>query len=194
MIRRLAAFVVCIAMLGTRPAAGQAATDSTPRLLLRLDGGSMNPDNPFTVTLAYGAHIGWQFTERQALFLRATRQELSFDIAGYPRDDLRRYLSVGYERYLGWEERYHQQFALRFAAGVAFRGPLSTAPFVSGGVSLRYPLSRRIAFLGTFEDALAALPTDTIQDCIHFDPCAIWRSGGKVQHNFGMFISVELRQ
>jgi hypothetical protein len=192
MIRHLVAFVLCIALVGTRPATCQTPVDSTRRLLLRLEGGSMNPDDPFTVTLAYGAQIGWQLNERNALFFHGSMQELSLDIAGYPRDDLRRYLSVGYERYLGQEDRYRQQFALRFGAGLAFRGDLGTAPFVSGGVAIRYALSRRFAFLGTFEDAIVALPTDTLQDC-RFDPCAVYRTGGKTQHNFGMFISLELR-
>jgi hypothetical protein len=184
MIPRIGALVAAVAMVTSTTATGQ--------LRLRLDGGSMNPDDPFAVTLAYGAQVGWRLSERDAWFFRVTWQQLSADLAGFPRDDLRRYLSLGYERYLGWEESHQRQFALRFGAGVAIRSPLKTAPFVSGGVSLRYPISTRFAFLATFEDALAALPTDTIADC-RYNPCLVWRSGGKAQHNFGMFISVELR-
>lgn len=190
--QRLALLLVSIA---TSPAISAAQSVQDPRrLALRLDGGSLNPDDPFTVTLAYGVQLGWQLTERSALFFGAMRQELSRDIQGFPQDDERTYVIAGFERYLGWEHIRRQRIGVRLAGGFAVRRPLKTAPFIAAGVVIRYPLSPSFAFVARVEDAVAFLPTDSATYCPFGPPCTTYRTGGKAQHNFGLFISAELRR
>lgn len=180
-----------VSLVLVRTAAAQSS-----HALLRLESGSLNPDDPFTVTLAYGAQVGWQFG-RHGLLLRATWQELSRDLYSYAApEDGRRYISLAYERLAArggnGEEPFRQHLLLRFEAGGVARAPWKTAAFGSLGVGLRYPLARKVAFVGSFEDRVVAIPKDTLPDC-GYDPCPAYTVGGKVQHNFGMFISVELR-
>ncbi len=182
-MRRFPIALLCVILARTAAAQGP---------IVRLEGGSLNPDDPFSVTLAYGGQVGWHFG-RHALLLRATWQELSRDLYSYAApENLRRYLSLVYERDPGWQEPYRQQLVVRLEAGGVARGAWSAAAFGAVGVGLRYPLGKKIAFLGSLEDRVVALPKDTLPDC-GYDPCPAYTVGGKVQHNFGMFISVELR-
>jgi hypothetical protein len=189
-MRRFTVALLSLALL--RSAGAQSPPPKSSHALVRLESGSLNPDDPFTVTLAYGAQVGWQFGPH-GLLLRATWQELSRDLYSYTApENGRRYVSLVYERHLGWDEPFHQQVVLRAEAGGVARRPWKTAAFGSLGLGLRYPVSPRIAFLGSIEDRMVGLPKDTLPDC-GYDPCPAYTVGGKLQHNFGMFISVELR-
>jgi hypothetical protein len=181
-MRRFPIAVLCVLFARTAPA----------QAIVRLESGSLTPDDPFKVTLAYGAQLGWQFG-RHGLLLRATWQDFSRDLFSYAApENGRRYLSLAYERRLGWDDPFRQQVVLRIEGGGVARGGWSSAAFGAVGVGLRYPIGHKIAFLGSFEDRVLALPKDTLPDC-GYDPCPAYTVGGNVQHNFGLFISVELR-
>ena len=189
-MRPLLAALLVLAL--ARGAAAQSEASLPSHAIVRLESGSLNPDDPFTVTLAYGAQLGWQFG-RHGLLLRATWQELSRDLYSYAAPEGgRRYVALAYERQLGFAQPFRQQLVLRLEGGGVGRAPWKAAAFGAVGVGLRYPVGRQIAFLGSFEDRMLALPKDTLPDC-GYDPCPAYTVGGKVQHNFGMFISVEFR-
>ena len=84
-----------------------------------------------------------------------------------------------------------QQYLLKLSGGLLVRGTtptfnadLSNALFLGAGLATRYPFSRHVAAVGTIEDDVAFIPSQTIDTT---------NVGGGVQHNLGLFVVVQWR-
>jgi hypothetical protein len=180
----------------TAPVAGQAPGDpatSAPRGLLRLQAGTLNPDDPFNATLALGASAGFEWNERRALVISYVRQSEN----GNEGEDIaargRGFLTVAVEWGFTFEEQRRQQYRARLGAGALFRSAgLTTAPVIEAGLTIRYTLLPRLAVVGVLGDHLAFLPRDEIVVCSG-STCQTYVAGDKYQHNFGGLVGLEWR-
>jgi len=180
--------------------------------------GTLAPNDPFVVTLAFRTSAGINLGGQNALTLEYSRQSanrtLGNDVGMYARQ------LVG----LSWQHAFHDvfsdpelkklQYLVRLGGGALIRGTfpdavgdqdLRNAAFADVGVVIRYPLSARVAAIGTVEDAIAFLPAETVQSY-----CTT-QGGGRVcypdggptyfsidrpastQHNLGVVLSMQLR-
>jgi len=126
---------------------------------------------------------------------------------------------------IAWQHAFHdvfsdqepmaQQYLLRVSGGAIFRGTfpaavgdqnLRNAPYVDVGFVIRYPFSSRIAAVGTVEDAIGFLPSETVSSyCMNDDNNVVlcYPEGGsqyytfelptRTQHNFGVLVTAPLR-
>lgn len=162
---------------------------------LELGAGSLSPDDPFYAVLSFRGSAGWILSHRDALSIDYTRQSksrsTSEDLGKYARQFLGVAWQHSFREAFYDDERHQQQYLFKLSGGLLVRGKspsysedLSNALFLGAGVAIRYPLSSRIAAVGTLEDDLAFIPRQTIDST---------RVGGVVQHNFGLFVVVQWR-
>lgn len=183
-------------VLGTAsPLTAQASTDSTGRtqeLFVRIEAGSLSPDDPLRVNLTVGGGFGWQRGEHGALLLRYLRQSQNTagtDVGRHARS----LLTVNWEHAFGTAALFRRQFLLRVGGGAVFRYLLRTAPVIDAGLEVRYPLTRRWSLLANIEDGVAALPSQVVRVCDSGMNCTVFAFDRKLEHNFGLIVSGEWR-
>ena len=179
--------------------------DSAPgrAVLLRVAVGSLNPDDPFTTTLAYAVSAGVEWGGRKALLLRVVRQSSNRSFGFDVKERARTFITIDGE-IARWPFAPHeQQIRLRLGLGVLLRpGPDPTAFVTSGGVSIRYEIARRLSFVGQLEDDFGRLPRKDYQGCGTASSgtygagatCEAIVTGGGWQHNFGLIVALEYRR
>ena len=176
------------------PALSLAAQDN--RLLFELGAGSLSPEDPFYAVLTFRGSVGWILSHRDALAIDYTRQSksrsTSEDLGKYARQFLGFAWHHSFRDAFYDDEQHQQQYLFKLSGGLLIRGQapnygladLSNAFFLGAGLAIRYPLSRHIAAVGTIEDDIAFIPTQTL------DSTTV---GGDAQHNFGLFVMVQWR-
>ncbi|HKA60126.1 MAG TPA: hypothetical protein VKD28_16025 [Gemmatimonadales bacterium] len=207
----LARFVLFLLVTPALPAEAQ-------RALFEAGVGTLAPDDPFLVTLAFRASAGINFGGQNALTLEYSRQSanrtLGNDVGKYARQ------LVG----LAWQHAFGDvfsdpepkklQYLMRLGGGALIRGTfpaavgdqdLRNAAFADAGVVIRYPLSARVAAIGTVEDAIAFLPAETVQSycTMQGGGMVCYPEGGSsyftidrpatTQHNLGVVLSMQVR-
>jgi hypothetical protein len=185
---------------------------------LELGAGTLSPDDPFSATLAMRAALGYVVGGRNAVAFEYLRQSAN----GSEGEDLgkfaRHLIGFTWQHALGNafmdQDRMKQQYLIRLGGGILRPGTfpeaveddrLATATFVDLGVVIRYPFSSRIALVGTIEDAVAFLPTQSVRSyCGKVNgvfTCyprggpdhVVVKIEGRAQHNFGVFATLQLR-
>jgi len=184
--------VACCLMLFA--AAGRAQQPSPGGVvLLRFDAGMLNPDDPTKADLAAGASFGWSPGGANSFFARYLHQGAYQDAGLYVFGHARHFLLVQWEHDFEPARLYRRQFSSRLGLGILSSHYWSTALVVSGGMTLRYPMSGRVALVAGVEDNLAVLPyRSCFPDGSGGSSCFNPPMGG-LQHNFGLLASVEWR-
>ena len=183
--------------------AGAQEPDSTPgrTVLLRLATGSLNPDDPFTTTFAWGVSAGVEWGARKALLLRVVRQSHNRSFGFDVKERARTIITLDGE-IARWPFALHeQQIRLRLGLGVLLRpGPDPTAFITSGGVAIRYEVIPHLSFVGQLEDNFGHLPRRNYEGCgtVYASvgkggTCESTITGGTWQHNFGLIVALEFR-
>ncbi len=179
--------------------------DSAPgrAVLLRLAVGSLNPDDPFTTTFAWGMSAGVEWGARRALLLRVVRQSSNRSFGFDLKERARTFVTIDGE-IARWPYALHeQQIRLRLGLGVMVRpGPDPTAFVTSGGVAIRYEVVPHLSFVGELEDDLGRLPRKDYEGCGRTTSgtygaggtCEGIVTGGGWQHNFGLIVALEYRR
>jgi hypothetical protein len=146
--------------------------------------------------LTFRGSTGLILSHRDALAIDYTRQSKSRstgdDLGKYARQFLGVAWHHSFQEAFYDDETHQQQYLFKLSGGLLVRGTtpnygvadLSNAFFVGAGLAIRYPLSRHIAAVGTIEDDIAFIPSQTI-DSTNF--------AGGPQHNFGLFVVVQWR-
>jgi len=199
-------------VLALAPALPLAAQDH--RALLELGVGTLSPDDPFSAILSLRGSAGWVLSHRNAISLDYTRQSgnrsTSEDLGDYARQFLGFSWHHSFREAFYDDETHQQQYFLKITAGMLTRGltrdldpvqDLSNALFTGAALSIRYPLSARIAAVGTLEDDVAFIPDQTMETRCNAVDCYPTGSGqfytfdvdGTVQHNFGLFVVFQWR-
>ena len=211
MVRTIGALALVLVVAPS--AAAQAG-----RPFVELGVGTLAPNDPFVVTLAFRASAGWELGGQNAVVVEYSRQSvnrtLGNDFGKYARS------LVG----LTWQHAFHDvfsdpepkklQYLVRLGGGTVVRGTfpeavgdddLRNAPFVDVGVVIRYPLSGRFAAVGTVEDAVAFLPAETVRSycAMQNGQMLCYPNPGpdfytvdrpaSTQHNLGVVLSMQLR-
>jgi len=183
-------------VLGTASSlTAQASIDSTGRphkQLVRIEAGSLNPDDPLRINLAVALSVGWQAGARGAVLLRYIRQSQNRAGTSVGRH-ARSLLMVNWEHAFGTAALFRRQILFRVGSGAVFRYQLSTAPVIGGGVEVRYGLTPRWSLLANIEDVVAALPSQVIRVCDSNMSCTVFAFDRKTEHNFGLIVSGEWR-
>ena len=175
-------------------AAGRAQQPSPGGVvLLRFDAGMLNPDDPTKADLAAGASVGWSPGGANSFFARYLHQSAYQDAGLYVFGHPRHFLLIQWEHDFEPARLYRRQFSSRLGLGILNSHYWSEALVVSGGMTLRYPLSGRVALVAGVEDNLAVLPyRSCFPDGSGGSSCFTPPMGG-LQHNFGLLASVEWR-
>lgn len=172
-------------------------------LLIRLATGSLNPDDPFTTTFAWGVSAGVEWGGRRALLLRVVRQSSNRSFGFDVKQRARTFITIDGEIARWPFARHEQQVRLRLGLGVLLRpGPDPTAFIASGGVAIRYEVVPRLSFVGQLEDDFGRLPRKDYQGCGTAisstygagGTCEAIVTGGGWQHNFGLIVALEWRR
>jgi hypothetical protein len=194
-----------------------ALAAQTNRPFVEIGAGTLAPNDPFTVTLALRASAGWLFGGRNAVTLDYTRQSA---VRGHDSNDLGKYARdfLG----IGWQHAFQDvfsdpepktlQYLVRLSGGAILRGTfpeavegqnLRNAPFVGGGVVIRYPVSSRVIAVGSVEDAVGFLRAETVQSYCNPQNGVCYPQGGPdyftvdvaptTQHNLGVILTLQLQ-
>jgi hypothetical protein len=212
LVKTLTTLVGCILLV---PRLGAQAN----RPFVEVGAGTLAPNDPFVVTLALRASAGWVLGGQNAVTIDYTRQSAP---KGHSGNDLGKYA----RSFLGiaWQHALHDvfsdpepetlQYLVRLSGGTILRGTfpeavkdqkLRNAPFVGLGLVIQYPLSSRVAAVGSVEDAIGFLPAETVQsycsDQTGYTLC--YPQGGpdyytidlpnKTQHNLGVVLTMQFR-
>jgi hypothetical protein len=189
LVRRLSVVLVAV----FTPAVALAAQDNP--IWLELGAGSLSPVDPLTAILTFRGSVGWILSHRDALSIDYTSQSrsrgTSEDLGKYPRQFVSFSWQHAFQEAFFDEDTKQQQYLFKLSGGLLVRGTtpnfnadLSNALFLGAGLAIRYPFSPHIAAVGTIEDDVAFIPSQTI-DTTNF--------GGGVQHNLGLFVVVQWR-
>jgi hypothetical protein len=128
------------------------------RPLFRLEAGALNPDALDAATMCFGLGAGVAWRGRTMLLARFLRQSQNAnsgaDVGRHARD----LFSLLLERTSGPAVTRRRQYLFRIGAGVMHRFRLPAAAVGTAGLGIRYPVSRDITLVASFEDDVAALP------------------------------------
>jgi hypothetical protein len=192
---RASAVTGFLSLAATVPVLVSAQLDLGP--IVRPEAGMLNAGDPLQVTLAYGGGVGWDLDPSNALLVRYVRQSQNRNSGADIGRNARGFLTANWEHAFGPSERYHRQAVIRVGAGALFRNPLKTAPVVSASAGARYPVHRRVAFVGSIEDDIGILPHQDVQSCAGFAPgppaCTTYTYVARLQRNFGFLVAAEWR-
>jgi hypothetical protein len=143
--------------------------------VLRIEGGMLNPIDPFHVTVAAGAAVGVR-VRRVDVLLRGMRQNRN----GYTGADLvvegRTFWGVTVEYAAAVSQSVRREGLMQLGAGRLHRAGLGTAWFLQAGVGGRYYVAPPVALMVSFQDVLAFLPAGE----------------ARAQHNLAVLLGVEL--
>ena len=162
-------------------------------VLLRFDAGMLNPDSPTRADLAAGGSVGWTAGGKNTFFARYLRQSATPDAGFYVFGHARHFLLVQWEHAFEPGQLYRRQFSSRLGLGLLNSHDWSEALVVSGGMTLRYPMSGRVALVAGVEDNMAVLPHRSCFDDGSGGSTCVNPPVGGLQHNFGLLASVEWR-
>jgi len=174
-------------------------------VLLDAGAGSLNPDDPFAATLTLRGSLGWALGGHNVLGLEYTRQSANDSEGADLGKVARHFIGIAWQHAvtpLANQERMKRQFLIRVGGGLLIRGTfpnatpgeeLKNAAFLDAGFVIRYPFSARVAAVGTIEDAVGFLPRQKVQSYCDTDPYCVFNTGGRAQHNFGLFVTLQLR-
>lgn len=203
LVRTSVLMPIFVAPLGL---AGAQETDSAGperSVLLRLVTGTLNPDDPFATTFAWGVSAGVEWGGRRALLLRIVRQSHNRSFGFDLKQRARTFVTIDGE-IARWSALPHkQQVRLRLGLGLLLRpGPDKTATVGSAGVAIRYEVVPHLSFVGQLEDNIAPLPRQEFQSCgTSYSSggdlgyaCDATVAGGVWQHNFGLLVALEWRR
>lgn len=166
---------------------------------VRLEAGTLNPGDPFAVTLAYGGAVGVAY-RRHALIVHLAQQSRNRNSGPDLTSSARRYAAIAWE-YAGLRSGVQErQGVLRLGLGRVTRQPFRTAWFLDAAAMLRYRVAPVLAFLGTLQYAPIAIPEERFVACgpgegpyTYREYCSDAMITGRVQHNFGFLLGLELR-
>ena len=153
----------------------------------------LNPDDPTKADLAAGAGIGWSPGGANSFFARYLRQSAYQDAGLYVFGHARHFLLIQWEHAFEPAQLYRRQFSSRLGLGILNSHYWSAALVVSGGMTLRYPMSGRVALVAGVEDNMAVLPHRSCFDDGSGGSTCVNPPVGGLQHNFGLLASVEWR-
>ena len=196
--------------------AGAPLAAQTHGPVFELGAGALSAVNPFVATLALRAGAGWIFGAQNAITVEYSRQTANSiegpDLGKFSRQFVGIAWQHAFRDAFSDPEPMKQQYLLRLGGGSVFRGTfpeavgdetLQNAPFMNAGLVIRYPFSPRFAAVGTIEDAIAFLPTQTVNSYCAQDFSNCYVQGGpdyytydlpaKTQHNVGLLVTVQLR-
>lgn len=204
-------FALLLSVALALPAAAQ-------RPFFEAGAGTMAPNDPFRVTLALRTGAGIVLGGQNALTVEYSRQSdnpiQGNDIGKYARDFVGFAWQHAFRDVFSDPERRTLQYLVRLSGGTVVRGTfpeavddqdLRNAPFAGVGVVIRYPLSSRVAAVGTVEDAIAFLPAETIrsycaepngQGVCYVNPGPDYFTIDRpatTQHNLGVVLTMQLR-
>jgi hypothetical protein len=206
-----ATFVLCLLVAAALHAQGR-------RVFFEAGVGTLAPEDPFVVTLAFRTSAGINLGGQNALTVEYSRQSanrtLGNDVGKYARQLVGLAWQHGFRDVFSDPEPKKLQYLMRLGGGALIRGTfpaavgdqdLRNAGFADAGVVIRYPLSARVAAIGTVEDAIAFLPAETVRSY-----CTMQGGGmvcypeggssyftidrpGTTQHNLGVVLSMQVR-
>jgi hypothetical protein len=189
---RLLTTVACLAiLLGRAPDEAFAQT----QVFVRVGGGTLNPDDPFATTLAYGAAAG--VTVHASSFLvRLVRQSRNGN-SGSDISNARTYALLDWEPTFRPAGQQQRQPFLRLGAGWLWRKPFASTWVVDLGAGLRYRLAPHLFVVGSVVDQMAKLPYQTYVTCYAGQPpagvCVTNEIKAELQQNFGLLVDLEAR-
>ena len=183
--------------------------------------GSLNQGDPFHPNMSFRAAAGVNVGARNRMQGEYTRQSANrnqgTDLGTYAFQ----FVGVAWEH--AFQDAFEsdppktQRYLVRIATGILVRGSfayavpytdLKNAGFVDAGMVARYPFSDHVAAVGSIEDAIAFLPRQTVASYCNtiidgYTPRSCYSAGGPnvfevdtggaAQHNFGVFMALELR-
>lgn len=180
--------------------------------------GTLAPNDPFVITLALRATAGWALGGQNALTVEYSRQSANRNEGNDLGKFARHFVGIAWQHAFqdafSDPESMKQTYLVRVSGGTIFRGTfpeavedqnLRNAPFMDLGVVIRYPLSSRVAAVGTVEDAIGFLPAETVRSyCTNQNGFVLcYPHGGpnyytidlpaKTQHNLGVVLTMQLR-
>ena len=173
-------------------AATAASGQGRRPFIVRVEAGSLHPSVLLQTTLAVGATLGWQRTDRGAVLLRYLRQSQRGEGTDVGRD-ARNFVMLNWELAFGEGGKYKRQLLLRAGGGALFRPLLHTAPLLGAGLEVRYPVAPRWALLANIEDDAAALPRQDVTVCDPLRGCVLRHFDSKLEQNFGLIVAGEWR-
>jgi hypothetical protein len=187
--RVIAAVTGCLLLVSSAGAA-QASRASPYSLLLRAEAGTLNPDDPFAVTMAFGATVG-RYRGTHSMALRILMQSQNRNSGPSLTRDARTFLLLTWEKGRAWHGQPARQVFFRLGGGVVLRSPYRAGPALDLAVGWKYRMRQHLLLVGSVGDLIAFLPRDTYSNCRGpgTQGCA---TGGKAQSNFGLTIAVEL--
>jgi len=171
-------------------AAPPVRAQTAPRPFVRIEAGTLNPDDPFYATLAFGAAAGLP-TRAGPLLLRVVRQSRDRN-QGQDLSNARTFVLLDWEPPIRIRTIQSGEAFLRAGAGWLFRSPFKSSPVVDLGAGLRYLLLPRLFVVGSLVDQLAFLPSQTFAPVCSGSVCTQLSYHGELQHNIGLLIDLEL--
>jgi hypothetical protein len=174
-----------LACLGAAPSLG-----AQTRLIGRLEGGTLNANDPFNSTLAFGAAAG--ITEHSSSFLlHVVRQSWNRN-SGSDVSDGRTFALLDWELAFRPSGAWKRQAFVRLGAGWVFQSPFKSALTADAGAGLRYELTSRLFIVGTVVDQVAWVRTQLFTTCL-VTICTTTTVPSQTQHNFGLLVDLEIR-
>lgn len=186
------------------------------RTVVEVGSGSFTAEDPFNVMLGFRGAVGRITGARDRVAFEYSRQRANRSEGNALGLIARDFLALGWHHafrdVFSQEPLLKQQYLLHLSAGIVpSRGfpeavggeRLNTAPFLGIGLAIRYPISDRLALLGTLDDAMVFLSRQTVRsycpsgsggcynpgDSLYYDV----NVGGAVQQNFAVLVSVQAR-
>jgi opacity protein-like surface antigen len=160
--------------------------------LARLEAGTLGPDDPFSVTLSFGAGAGITRGSNAWLFrvLRQSRDRNSGADVGHGRT----FLLANWERSFRAAGPQGRQAFIRVGGGWLLRSPFKSTWAVDLAAGLKYRLVPRLFIVGVATDLLAMLPNETFTYCVPGAMiCGPAKISSELQSNLGLLISLEWR-
>ncbi len=183
-VRLVAGFLALVVAGAPGPVCAQS------RFFARVGGGTLNPNDPFQTTLAFGGAFGVA-EHTNSFLIRVLRQSWNGN-AGSDLGNARTYALLDWElagRPVG--EMQRQPF-LRLGAGWLWQGPLKSTWVVDLGAGLRYRLAPHLFIVGSLVDDMARLSSQTLVACSG-GICTTNEIKAELQQNFGLLVDLEAR-
>ncbi len=176
------------------PSGNSAGAAAGPPWFGRLEAGALDPEDPFAVTLAYGAALGIT-RGSHAFLLRLVRQSRDRN-SGPDIDNARTFVMADWELSLRPGGQQARQAFIRLGAGWLFRQPFQSTWALDLGAGLKYRLSPGLLLEGGLVDQMARLPYQTVTVCAAPFPglpptCSLYAIREKLQQNVGLLIGLE---
>jgi hypothetical protein len=158
--------------------------------LARLEAGTLGPDDPFSVTLSFGAAAGIM-RGPSAFLLRVLRQSRDGN-SGADVGHGRTFLLADWERSFKVAGPQGRQAFIRVGGGWLLRSPFKSTWAVDLAAGLKYRLVPRLLIVGVATDLLAMLPNETFTYCVPGSAiCGPASITSELQSNLGVLMALE---